>query len=485
VLGVDAIGEATGIGRFDYHPISRYGQSVDATGSNTTTALVTMVNGFADEWSDAIERAKHGDYRGVTDGSIDTLLLIDGARTGGMIALDKAEAVAAKLGNVAKTARVIVQSTYAGASSVPAEVRNIAAAMADGADAFVARLRAGGMQMATAGKGGGSGPNLGGLSAETIAEAAQVAKEAFKDKRLAQEVPKHGENAAAHSDAVESPPDAAPPATATPRSRATEQAAVEAAEKEAQRAARSAAGNAEANATKKYLFEASEKPVVEDRTRDSALEAARKAYKSAIDAGEMRGEANTAANKAAKNAAESVAKIEAQRVATETAQRAIASDGAFDMSKLDAVAQSQLADYNAGKTGGEAGRLARELNGLSEKDFLAKMAGESCTAKSVNINGPPPQAMRVYEYPDGTVVRYKPEGDSKRPGPTYSIELKKAPSLRDLGKDDAAFKVDPLGRAVPKGPFDLKNPYPKGSVQALRFERTVMNAGHQTLKVGQ
>jgi hypothetical protein len=59
------IGKATGIGTFDYHPISKYGKSIEATGANTTTALVTMVNGFADEWSDAIERAKHGDYRGL------------------------------------------------------------------------------------------------------------------------------------------------------------------------------------------------------------------------------------------------------------------------------------------------------------------------------------------------------------------------------------------------------------------------------------
>lgn len=194
VLGVDAVGEAIGLGTFDYHPISKYGKSVEATGGDTTTALVTMVNGFADEWSDAIERARHGDYRGVTDVSIDTLLLIDGARTGGVIALDKAEALAAKLGNVAKTARAVVQSAAASASALPAEVHNIAAAMADGADAFLARLQAGGMQMATAGGKGGSGPNLGNLSAETLAEAAQAAKKAFKDKRLAQHASKHGKN---------------------------------------------------------------------------------------------------------------------------------------------------------------------------------------------------------------------------------------------------------------------------------------------------
>lgn len=93
--------------------------------------------------------------------------------------------------------------------------------------------------------------------------------------------------------------------------------------------------------------------------------------------------------------------------------------------------------------------------------------------------------MRVYEYPDGTVVRYKPHGGSKRPGPTYSIELKKDPSLSDLGKGDAAFKVDSSGRAVPKGPFEINNPYPKGSVQWLVFRDELMNAGHKSLEVRQ
>jgi hypothetical protein len=202
VLGVDTIGEATGIGTFDYHPISKYGKAIDETGSNTTTALVTMVNGFADEWTDAIERAKHGDYRSLTDVSIDTLMMIDGARTGGVVALNKGDALAAKLSSVAKSAHAI-------ASGLPAEARDIAVAMADGADAFVARLRAGGMQMSTAGGGGGPGPNLGGMSAETLAEAAQAAKEAFKDKRLAQDAAKQA--AAAHTDTATSSPGGSSP----------------------------------------------------------------------------------------------------------------------------------------------------------------------------------------------------------------------------------------------------------------------------------
>jgi hypothetical protein len=128
----------------------------------------------------------------------------DGARTSGVIALDKAEAVAAKLTSVAKTSCAVVQSARASAGAVPAEVRNLAAAMADGADAFVARLRAGGMQMATAGGGGGgSSPTMGGLNAETLAEAAQAAKQAFKDKRAAQQAPQHSKLTSTHADAAQ------------------------------------------------------------------------------------------------------------------------------------------------------------------------------------------------------------------------------------------------------------------------------------------
>jgi hypothetical protein len=60
--------------------------------------------------------------------------------------------------------------------------------------------------------------------------------------------------------------------------------------------------------------------------------------------------------------------------------------------------------------------------------------------------------------------------------------VKKDSSIPDLGKDDAAFKVDSSGNAVPKGPTEIKNPYPVGSLQARKFRNTVMDAGHKTLK---
>lgn len=108
-------------------------------------------------------------------------------------------------------------------------------------------------------------------------------------------------------------------------------------------------------------------------------------------------------------------------------------------------------------------------------------AGVAPPPRTIHIDGPPPQPMQMWEYPDGTVVRYKPLGDNKRPGPAYSIEVKKNPSKPDSGKDDAAFKLEPAGAPVPKGPFDVANPYPPNSDQYVAFEEALMEAGHRRL----
>jgi hypothetical protein len=321
--------------------------------------------------------------------------------------------------------------------------------MADGADAFVSRLRAGGMQMATAGGGGGGvlGPG-GGINVEVLTDAAKAAKEAFHDARSTA----HGENGSlSEADAT-------------------------------QHAAKSAAGNALINATKKYKFDVIERPAIDKAIRDAAGPAAEKAYQAARAAGEKPAQANTAANKAAKLTAEAVAKDQARRAATQTAERAIKHERAFEMGNLGPEAQNQLSSFKAGTAAERAKQLPAELAKLSEQEFLAKMASEPCTAKTVNISGPPPQVMHVYEYADGTVVRYKPLGDQYRNEPTYSVEVKKDAKIPDQDRETTAFKVDPMGRPLPKGPYELKNPYPEGSFQADVFEREVMNAGHRTLR---
>ena len=173
------------------------------------------------------------------------------------------------------------------------------------------------------------------------------------------------------------------------------------------------------------------------------------------------------------------------RSAREAAERAVQNQTAFDPAKLDAATQAQLADYAAGRSGGAARRLAGELSGKSEAEFQRIMAEEvkqgRATMKSANISGPPAQRMDIYEFADGTVVRHKPLGDSKRPGPAYSIEVKKNPAVPDIGPNSAAFKVDARGNAVPKGPHETQTPYTVGSDQYVEFLQTLMNAGHLSL----
>jgi hypothetical protein len=70
--------------------------------------------------------------------------------------------------------------------------------------------------------------------------------------------------------------------------------------------------------------------------------------------------------------------------------------------------------------------------------------------------------MIVYVHADGGMVRVKPQGDptSKfRPQPDLSKSVRHPydADYRDYSRE--AFKVDSLGRPLPKSPADLKNPY--------------------------
>lgn len=265
---------------------------------------------------------------------------------------------------------------------------------------------------------------------------------------------------------------------------AAQRAELEKLEADAKKAAKEVSGNVTKEETKPSKYDyGSETASVEAKVRSEAQAAAEQAYKDAVtNEGKAPAKAKEAAQKAAKEKAKEIAAAEAKRVARDRAQQEIDSGGAFNMQRTDAT---HLSDFATNKTGAEAKRLSGELAGSSVKDFSAKMADEvssgKCTKKSVSIKGPPAQTMDVYEYADGTVVRHKPLGDDHRQAPTYSIEVKKDPSLPDLGKDDAAFKVTSTGKAVPKGPAEVHNPYPRGSLQWEEFQEALMDAGHHSL----
>jgi hypothetical protein len=93
--------------------------------------------------------------------------------------------------------------------------------------------------------------------------------------------------------------------------------------------------------------------------------------------------------------------------------------------------------------------------------------------------------MQMWEYADGTEVRYKPLGDKKRAGPTFSVEVKKDPSMPDMHSDDVAFKVDAQGRAVPKNDKGTHNPYclATNDAQYNAFEDAVLKSVHFALRV--
>ncbi|ACY14785.1 hypothetical protein [Haliangium ochraceum] len=259
---------------------------------------------------------------------------------------------------------------------------------------------------------------------------------------------------------------------------------------EATAAARELAGGAAAQNVKKFVFDASESDAVKQRVRERAQDAAEQAYDAAIVAGKTPKQARKDANKAATQAARAEAEAEAQRAAQDMAQQAIANGGAIDASTLDADASAQLANYQSGSF--DAQRIAPAVAGMSDADFQAFMANEVSTgavpapqSRNISAPNPPPaqQAMQIWEYPDGTVVRYKPLGDAMRPNPTYAIEVKGNPTLPDSGLGSAAFKVDSSGGAVPKKPDDVANPFSPANnrIQHDAFLEYLMSAGHLSL----
>jgi hypothetical protein len=87
----------------------------------------------------------------------------------------------------------------------------------------------------------------------------------------------------------------------------------------------------------------------------------------------------------------------------------------------------------------------------------------------------------VYEYPDGTLVRVKPQGDAFTNDPMYSVEVENTGVTHATGQQDVAFKVDAEGRPVPKGPDDIANPYDRwrNPAQWNAYQNEVLGAGHQ------
>lgn len=192
------------------------------------------------------------------------------------------------------------------------------------------------------------------------------------------------------------------------------------------------------------------------------------------------------ATKAATAKARELATAEAIKAAEQKAAAAIRDGHALSPS-VDAQTTAQAGRFTHGQVGQNAKRLAPELSTLKEAELIAKMKAEvaagKATERTVAIGGPPPQNMSVFEYADGTVVRFKPLGDANRTQATFSIEVKKNIALADSGSESAAFKVNAHGDIVPRGPDDVAMPpYIKHSLQFNRYLDALMDAGHQMVR---
>ena len=85
-----------------------------------------------------------------------------------------------------------------------------------------------------------------------------------------------------------------------------------------------------------------------------------------------------------------------------------------------------------------------------------------------------------YNFPDGTRVRMKPNGDiTNSTDPMYSVELTHADAPRPgMPQESIAFKYDTQGQPVPKGPSDIQNPYPDGTAAHQAYQDALIKAGH-------
>jgi hypothetical protein len=198
--------------------------------------------------------------------------------------------------------------------------------------------------------------------------------------------------------------------------------------------------------------------------------------------------------KTARKAAQKLADAEATKVAISRAIEAARQRATTDLQSGNAFKHDPNTDlvrneYNQGTRGGNAKSLSPRLAGRPVAEIIdildTDVTAGRCTKSTSNLpmpNGQPPKPQIGYQYPDGTLVRVKPNGDAFSNNPMYSVEVTNNTSGPVTGQDDIAFKVGTDGKAVPKGPNDVNNPYNKGTnaEQHNAYLEEVIQAGHLT-----
>ena len=166
-------------------------------------------------------------------------------------------------------------------------------------------------------------------------------------------------------------------------------------------------------------------------------------------------------------------------MANERADLDMKTGAAIKLANLNPASRVALNAFNAKPP--TQGQTAKTLSGVlatkTQADFLAHMDAQiphNCS-RVIEANG-----NRKYEYPDGTLVRYKAV-DNRRTPPSYSVEVKHtAGPPPDAGPQDVAFKVDSSGRAVPKNPADTNNPF-NADPEKLSYDDRCMTAVHHSI----
>ena len=255
---------------------------------------------------------------------------------------------------------------------------------------------------------------------------------------------------------------------------------------------KSIVGERSKSALRKYVFEAGEEADVLMGVKKAAQSAGEAEYQKALQDGLAADKARDRANRAIAKAAEVEATAEAIAAAQRRADRAVADGSVFKMDELGPEARAQLERFRNGEIGADARRIADELVGMSDKEFLDLMDREVASNKGITKvevmrpgpAGGPAQPMTIWEYPDGTTIRRKPLGDDFQQRPTVSIEMKREPSRPDNGPADAAFKVNEKGQAVPVNDKQIASPYSRSTndTQAEAFENWILGAAHFRLR---
>jgi type III secretion translocon protein HrpF len=203
-------------------------------------------------------------------------------------------------------------------------------------------------------------------------------------------------------------------------------------------------------------------------------------YKAAREGGKDAKQAGKAASYAAGAKAKDVATDLATQAAKARADSVVGDPNQWNLSADELRA---LAEFSRGVRGTEAKRISPLVDGLKDTQLRAFMQAEVAAGRATRMpnttlpNGKPQEGIL---YPDGTLLRFKPNGDGFVPDPSYSVEVLIPGVTTPVDQDDIAFKMTRAGTPAPKGPASVTNPYNNGTnpTQYKAFEKRIVESGH-------